>query len=83
MSEEKEKENDIFKSKFEGTFLISQNEDLFKEYKELIQKLNILNENDLNDFYLDQDIIKMIFGKYDKTINYCKVSNGFICFTIF
>ena len=82
MSEEKEKENDIFKSKFEGTFLISQNEDLFKEYKELIQKLNILNENDLNDFYLDQDIIKMIFGKYDKTINYCKVSNGFICFTI-
>ena len=51
MSEEIEKENDIFKSRFEGIFLISQNEDLLKDYKVLIQKLNILVENNLNIYF--------------------------------
>ena len=76
MSEEskKEKEKDIFKSKFEGIFLISQIGDLLNEYKELIQKLDILSKkNNLKDFDVNQDIIKMIFGKYDETINYCNV----------
>ena len=75
--------NDIFKSKFEGIFLFPEGEILLREYKNLIKILyELSNNNNLNDFYLDQDIIKMIFGKYDKTINYCKVSNENICFTI-
>jgi len=85
MSEEskKEKEKDIFKSKFEGIFLISQIGDLLNEYKELIQTLNKISEaNNLKDFDLNPNIIKMIFGKYDTTINFCKVKNSFAYFTI-
>ena len=76
-------ENEIFKSQFEGIFPFSQSQDLLMEYKFLIQKLNQLSEYyQLEDFELNKDIIKLIFGNFDETIKCCKVNNGLDFFTI-
>ena len=77
------KKENIFKSKFEGIFPVSQSEELLKEFKDLIKILITLSKsNELKEFYLKPDIIKIIFGEFDEIVNSCTVSDEFSHFTI-
>ena len=72
-----------FNSKFQGVFLVPESDQLLKEYKNLIKKLNNLSEkNGFNEFYLSPGIIETIFGSFDESVNSCKVSDELSYFTI-
>ena len=74
---------DFFKSKYEGIFPYSQSENLLKEYEKIIKILNDLKERHKDsEFNLNPEIIKMIFEKYDETVDCCKVSDGLSYFLI-